>query len=97
MTTRKTDGSRALDALVAIADYIREVGWAPSLRDIADHMGLRSPSTVLFHVAFLRDQGLIVTGKAGESRALRITTSGHAALELRKLIASGKSGENAHA
>lgn len=34
-------------------------GYAPSVREIGEAVGLKSPSTVLFHLRILRERGLI--------------------------------------
>lgn len=42
-----------------ILSYIGEHGFAPSVRDICDAVGLKSPSTVHFHLKNLAELGLI--------------------------------------
>lgn len=42
-----------------ILAYIGENGYAPSVRDICDAVGLKSPSTVHFHLKNLAEQGCI--------------------------------------
>ena len=49
-----------------IYDYLREVipqqGYAPSVREICEAVGLKSPSTVHFHLKRLQERGLIEKG-----------------------------------
>ena len=49
--------------------YIDEHGYAPSVRDICDEVGLKSPSTVHFHLKNLAKLGYIEKG-AFKSRAI---------------------------
>ncbi|MBR2131302.1 MAG: transcriptional repressor LexA [Oscillospiraceae bacterium] len=51
---------------------IPEQGYAPSVREIGDAVGLRSPSTVHFHLKRLQEQGLIEKGDF-KGRALVLT------------------------
>mgnify|MGYP000861426554 CR=1 FL=1 len=55
-----------------IAACIREQGYPPSVREIGEAVGLKSPSTVHFHLKHLEELGVI--GKqAGKGRALTLT------------------------
>lgn len=57
-----------------IAETIREQGYPPSVREIGDAVGLKSPSTVHFHLKHLAELGVI--GKeAGKGRAITLTKS----------------------
>ena len=49
---------------------VKEQGYPPSVREIGDAVGLKSPSTVHFHLKNLADEGYIEKG-AGKGRALR--------------------------
>ena len=42
-----------------IADAIRNQGYPPSVREIGEAVGLKSPSTVHFHVKHLEELGYI--------------------------------------
>lgn len=54
-----------------IARMIREQGYPPSVREIGDAVGLKSPSTVHFHLKHLEELGVI--GKsAGKGRAITL-------------------------
>ena len=61
-----------------IARSIQEQGYAPSVREIGDALGLKSPSTVHFHIKHLEELGLIEKG-AGKGRALALANRGDAA------------------
>lgn len=52
-----------------ILESIREQGYAPSVREIGDAVGLRSPSTVHFHLKNLAELGYIEKG-AYKGRAI---------------------------
>lgn len=59
-----------------IYDYlvscIREQGYPPSVREIGEAVGLKSPSTVHFHLKHLEEAGVIEKG-AGKGRAISLT------------------------
>lgn len=59
-----------------IYDYIarttREQGYPPSVREIGDAVGLKSPSTVHFHLKHMEEMGIINKG-AGKGRAITLT------------------------
>ena len=55
-----------------IATCIREQGYPPSVREIGEAVGLRSPSTVHFHLKHLEEAGVIEKG-AGKGRAITLT------------------------
>lgn len=54
-----------------IVHFRQEKGYAPSVREIGEAVGLKSPSTVHFHLKKLEEQGLIEKG-ACKGRALTI-------------------------
>ena len=58
-----------------IYDFIRaftiEHGYPPSVREIADAVNLRSPSTVHFHLKALEEAGVIVRS-SGKTRAITL-------------------------
>ena len=56
-----------------IADCIRQQGYPPSVREIGEAVGLKSPSTVHFHLKHLEQAGVIEKG-AGKGRAITLTT-----------------------
>ena len=55
-----------------IASCIREQGYPPSVREIGEAVGLKSPSTVHFHLKQLEEAGVIEKG-AGKGRAIALT------------------------
>ena len=60
-----------------IYDYIvtcvREQGYPPSVREIGEAVGLKSPSTVHFHLKHLEEADVIEKG-AGKGRAITLKT-----------------------
>lgn len=58
-----------------IASCIREQGYPPSVREIGEAVGLKSPSTVHFHLKHLEQAGVIEKG-AGKGRAIALTEPG---------------------
>ncbi len=70
-------GSKVLSPMRrAILDYIdnfaAENGYAPSVREIAEAVGLKSPSTVHSHLRVLEQNGLLQKSK-GKTRTLAIS------------------------
>ncbi len=63
-----TKQQQIYDYIIAFTD---EHGYPPSVREIGEHVGLRSPSTVHFHLKGLQASGLI-TQAAGKTRAISI-------------------------
>ena len=59
-----------------ILSFAQENGYPPSVREIAQHVGLKSPSTVHFHLKGLREAGLISQAE-GKTRAITITDGCH--------------------
>jgi len=55
-----------------LAQYIQRNGYAPSLRDIADSMGLRSLATIHEHLSQLEKKGVIKVEGRGKNRRLEI-------------------------
>ena len=55
-----------------IASCIKEQGYPPSVREIGEAVGLKSPSTVHFHLKHLEEAGVIEKG-AGKGRAITLT------------------------
>ena len=64
-----------------IAACIHEQGYPPSVREIGEAVGLKSPSTVHFHLKKLADLGVIEIG-AGKGRAISLTHPAPAAPEI---------------
>ena len=55
-----------------LASYIQSRGYPPSVREIGEAVGLKSPSTVHFHLKHLEEAGVIEKG-AGKGRAIALT------------------------
>lgn len=58
-----------------IQTFSEQYGYPPSVREIGDHLGLKSPSTVHFHLKGLRSAG-IISQTEGKTRS--ITVRSHA-------------------
>ena len=54
-----------------LASYIQSRGYPPSVREIGEAVGLKSPSTVHFHLKHLEEAGVIAKG-AGKGRAITL-------------------------
>ncbi len=54
-----------------IAAFVAEQGYPPSVREIGEAVGLKSPSTVYFHLTHMEELGVIQKG-AGKGRAIRL-------------------------
>lgn len=67
-----------------IYDYIlaftSEHGYPPSVREIGAAVGLKSPSTVHFHLKGLEEAGVIVKAE-GKTRAISLPRTAHAVAE----------------
>lgn len=55
-----------------IDSFIKSRGYPPSVREIGDAVGLKSPSTVHFHLKHLEEMG-VLQKSAGKGRALTLT------------------------
>ncbi len=62
-----------------IKNYIADMGWAPSVREIASAISATSTGTVTYHLDKLEIQGYIVR-MPRTARAIRITDEGNEAL-----------------
>jgi repressor LexA len=74
------DADRKQKILDCIAHTVAERGYPPSVREIADAVGLASTSAVHHHLLALERDGLLERG-SHSSRALRLTQQGEAQLE----------------
>ena len=54
-----------------IRDFSRDYGYPPTVREIGEHLGLKSPSTVKFHLDNLRAAGLI-QWDGGKTRSITL-------------------------
>jgi len=73
------DAERKQKILECIARAVSERGYPPSVREIAESVGLASPSAVHHHLTALEREGLLERG-SHSSRALRLTPRGEAEL-----------------
>lgn len=55
-----------------IVSSIQTQGYPPSVREICEAVGLKSPSTVHFHLKHLEEAGVIAKGP-GKGRAITLT------------------------
>ncbi len=81
------------ETLEFLRRFISENGYGPTLKDIAQYIGVRSASTAHFHLSRLEDKGFIRRGEEGsielvEREELQVS-SGPAAVPLMGLIAAG--------
>jgi len=75
------DAERRKKILECIARTVAERGYPPSVREIAEVVGLATPSAVHHHLTGLERDGLLERG-AHSSRAVRLTVRGEAELGL---------------
>jgi repressor LexA len=75
------DAERRKKILECIARTVAERGYPPSVREIAEAVGLASPSAVHHHLTALERDGLLERG-SHSSRAVRLTVRGEAELGL---------------
>ncbi|MBE6990377.1 MAG: transcriptional repressor LexA [Ruminococcaceae bacterium] len=54
-----------------IARFTREQGYPPAVREIGEAVGLKSPSTVHFHLKHMEELGVLTKG-AGKGRAITL-------------------------
>jgi repressor LexA len=73
------DAERKQKILECIARAVAERGYPPSVREIAEAVGLASPSAVHHHLTALEREGLLERG-SHSSRAVRLTVRGEAEL-----------------
>ena len=74
------------EVLDFIRDYFFNHGYAPSYREIADHLGLSSPATVHQHVKALLDKGAIRMGEEGEARSIELVQAEEVSTEYAVLL-----------
>lgn len=61
-------------ALEYLRNFISEHGFAPTLKDIAESLGVKSPSTAHFHLSRLEQKGFIKRGLQGAIELLENPT-----------------------
>lgn len=74
-----------------LRNFIADKGYAPTLKDIAQHIGVRSASTAHFHLERLEDKGFIRRGEDGSIELIECTKPelGPTAVPLVGVIAAG--------
>lgn len=74
-----------------LRQYIAEHGYAPTLKDIAQHIGVKSASTAHFHLERLQDKGFIRRGDEGSVELIEASKPelGPTAVPLVGVIAAG--------
>jgi repressor LexA len=75
-----------------LRNFLADKGYAPSLKDIADFIGVRSPSTAHFHLERLENKGFIRRGDDGMLEIIDRATPelGPTAVPLVGVIAAGR-------
>jgi repressor LexA len=63
---------RQQQLLEFIEEHLRIHGFPPSIREMADHMGIRSTNGVNDHLKALRNEGYIARGEGLKSRAISL-------------------------
>lgn len=74
-----------------LRNFIADRGYAPALKDIAEHIGVKSLSTAHFHLERLVDKGFIIRGEDGSLEIVDASTPelGPTAVPLVGVIAAG--------
>lgn len=74
-----------------LRSFMADRGYAPTLKDIADHIGVKSASTAHFHLERLEDKGFIIRGEDGSIELISAQTPqlGPTAVPLVGVIAAG--------
>ena len=74
-----------------LRQFIAENGFAPSLKNIAEHIGVKSLSTAHFHLERLEDKGFIQRGEDGTMELVEVNKPefGPTAVPLMGVIAAG--------
>lgn len=63
------------NVLKLIAQKVKEVGYPPTLQELADALGVRSKNAVLKHLTALEKKGYIGKREGGAARGIRILES----------------------
>ncbi len=60
------------EVLDCIEGFVKENGYTPSYREIAEQLGLSSPATIHQHIKTLCEKGIINTGDHGAARSIEL-------------------------
>lgn len=95
MTNLPSLTKKQRDVLICIEAFVREHGYTPSYREIAQELGLASPATVHQHISALREKGVVMTGEHGSARSIELLESANVSplaivLPLAGLITAGE-------
>ena len=71
MAKKQTMSKMQKQIYAFIADFVAQQGYPPSVREIGESVGLKSPSTVYFHLLHMEELGVIRKG-AGKGRAIQL-------------------------
>ncbi len=73
ITTIEKGRQKRKEILEAIISYIQEHGYAPTVREIGEMVGLKSTSSVQSHLNRMLVDGMIETdARVGSPRAIRV-------------------------
>lgn len=72
-----------------LIEYIKEYGYAPSVRDICEGVGLKSTSSVYSHLSKLEEEGKIET-RGHSPRAIKIMGYGYMKLDEKHYDGTGQ-------
>lgn len=60
------------EILASIVGYINRYGYPPTVREIGELVGLKSPSTIQMHLTKMFKEGMLETDELSSSRAIRV-------------------------
>ena len=64
------------EVLDCIEGFVKDNGYTPSNREIAEQLGLSSPATIHQHIKTLCEKGIINTGDHGTARSIELVETG---------------------
>jgi repressor LexA len=64
------------EVLDCIEGFVKDNGYTPSYREIAEQLGLSSPATIHQHIKTLCEKGIINTGDHGAARSIELVETG---------------------
>lgn len=89
ITTIEKGRQKRKEILEAIISYIQEHGYAPTVREIGEMVGLKSTSSVQSHLNRMLVDGMIETdARVGSPRAIRVP-----GYEFRKMRQEAEDGD----